>query len=249
MSSKEAFLSTVRQALGKKVTSQPESDKAMAFYDEPAEVQSLVNKVMEQIKTQETSLVDGLEERASRAGWEVARVESKEAAAEAIAKIITNAGAQNIFRSDHEIFRDKAFSEGLNRLGLNPDLAILDNLESGKDNLTQRQELRKKLETADIGITGVDYAVAETGSCVQFSSGTVSRLLSLLPPIYIAIVRRDQILPSLDELFLIRRRDYHEKKFESSMTLISGPSRSADIENVLVTGVHGPGEVHMIILD
>lgn len=249
MSSKEAFLSTVRHALGKKVTSQPESDKAMAFYDEPAEVRSLADKAMEQIKTQETSLVDGLEQRATRSGWEVARVPSIQKAAEAVANIVAEAGAQKIFRSDHEIFRDKAFSEGLNRLGLNTELAILGRSENGKDNLAQRQELRKKLETADLGITGVDYAVAETGTCVQFSSGAVSRLLSLLPPVYVAIVRRDQILPSLDELFLMRRRDYHEKKFESSMTLISGPSRSADIENVLVTGVHGPGEVHMIILE
>ncbi|HAC20257.1 MAG TPA: hypothetical protein DCF78_16965 [Dehalococcoidia bacterium] len=79
-------------------------------------------------------------------------------------------------------------------------------------------------------------------------SAQVSRLVSLLPPIHIAIVQRGQVLPTLDELFTIRRRDFLDGNLGSYMNLISGPSRSADIEYTLVTGVHGPGEVHMILV-
>jgi len=76
----------------------------------------------------------------------------------------------------------------------------------------------------------------------------VGRLVSLLPPIHIAIVERGQVLPTLDELFTLRRRDFLDGNLGSYMNLISGPSRSADIEYTLVTGVHGPGEVHMILV-
>jgi len=72
--------------------------------------------------------------------------------------------------------------------------------------------------------------------------------VSLLPPIHIAIVQRGQVLPTLDELFTMRRRDFLDGNLGSYMNLISGPSRSADIEYTLVTGVHGPGEVHMILV-
>jgi L-lactate dehydrogenase complex protein LldG len=73
-------------------------------------------------------------------------------------------------------------------------------------------------------------------------------LVSLLPPVHIAIVTRGQVLPSLDELFTLRRRDFLDGKLASYMNLITGPSRSADIEYTLVTGVHGPGEVHMVLV-
>ena len=63
-----------------------------------------------------------------------------------------------------------------------------------------------------------------------------------------AIVERGQVLPSLDELFALLRERFGSGDIESYMNIITGPSRSADIEYQLVTGVHGPGEVHMVIV-
>ena len=102
---------------------------------------------------------------------------------------------------------------------------------------------------ADIGITGVDYAVAETGSCVIFARKDVSRLVSLLPPVHITVVRRDQILPSLDELFTMCRAEFLASDYSHYVNIISGPSRSADIEQTLITGMHGPRDAYMIVLD
>ena len=112
----------------------------------------------------------------------------------------------------------------------------------------QRQQLREKAIHTEIGLTGVDYAIAETGTCVLIPRKGVSRLVSLLPPVHIAVVERGQVLPSLDEIFTLRRDAFNDGNLGSYMNFISGPSRSADIEYTLVTGVHGPGEVYMVLI-
>ncbi|MCX8212981.1 MAG: LUD domain-containing protein [SAR202 cluster bacterium] len=62
------------------------------------------------------------------------------------------------------------------------------------------------------------------------------------------MVQRGQVLPSLDELFTLRRRAALAEETSSYMNIISGPSRTGDIDQTIVTGVHGPREVHMILL-
>ncbi len=111
---------------------------------------------------------------------------------------------------------------------------------------TERDELKKACAQADIGITSVDYALAATGSFVMLSSPNEARLISLLPPAHIAIFPRSLILANLDELLSLLPRPADQT---SSMVLITGPSRTADIEQILVRGVHGPGEVYAVIVD
>ena len=102
---------------------------------------------------------------------------------------------------------------------------------------------------ADVGVTGVEFAVAETGTAVLSSDSETGRLVGLAPPVHIVIVKRGQILPSLDELFLLRKWQSVNGLAPQYTNLISGPSRSADIEYTLVTGVHGPGDVRMVLVD
>jgi L-lactate dehydrogenase complex protein LldG len=109
----------------------------------------------------------------------------------------------------------------------------------------QEPELRTACATADIGITSADYALADTGTLVMLSSQSEARMVSLLPPVHIAVVPRDRILTGLDELFTILP---HPAEQTSSMVLITGPSRTADIEQFLIRGVHGPGEIHVIVV-
>ena len=92
------------------------------------------------------------------------------------------------------------------------------------------------------------HAIAETGTCVILPRKGVSRVVSLLPPVHVAIVQRGQVLPSLDEFFTLHRSEFTKGDFGSYVSFISGPSRSADIEYKLVTGVHGPGEVHLVLI-
>jgi L-lactate utilization protein LutC len=102
------------------------------------------------------------------------------------------------------------------------------------------------VRTAEVGINFADYALADTGSLVFLSESRESRLISLLPPVHIALIARKNILSGLDELFT---RVPQPAAQSSAMALITGPSRTADIEMRLVRGVHGPGEIHVIIVE
>jgi L-lactate dehydrogenase complex protein LldG len=103
------------------------------------------------------------------------------------------------------------------------------------------------MQDADLGLTGVEYAVAASGTIVVAASPIHPRSASLLPLIHVAVVRRDQLLPDLAALADRIRQDYPER-LSSGLALITGPSRTADIEQTLSIGVHGPGELHVLLL-
>ena len=121
----------------------------------------------------------------------------------------------------------------------------IDNLGGVRSGITDREELRGLCAAADVGITSADYALADTGSLVMISSPHEARLVSQLPPAHIAVVPRDGILTGLDELFSVLP---DPAAATSSMVLITGPSRTADIEQILVRGVHGPGQITVVVV-
>jgi L-lactate utilization protein LutC len=96
---------------------------------------------------------------------------------------------------------------------------------------------------ADIGITGVDGVIAETGTLVLATRPDQPRSASLLPPVHIAVAHRRQILADLFDLF-----EPAATQPAACLTLITGPSKTGDIELKLVTGVHGPGELHLVLV-
>jgi len=100
---------------------------------------------------------------------------------------------------------------------------------------------------AEMGLTGVDYLIAETGSIVLASRTDQPRSLSLLPPLHIAVAQRRQILPDLFDVFTASGASVDD--LPSCLSIITGPSKTGDIELRLVTGVHGPGEVHVILIE
>jgi L-lactate dehydrogenase complex protein LldG len=100
---------------------------------------------------------------------------------------------------------------------------------------------------AAIGITPVDYALADSGTLCLLAKKNQPRTASLLPPIHIAVLQPRQIIRGLDDLFALLPADSRE--LSSAVTLITGPSRTADIELTLVVGVHGPQQLHVILAD
>ncbi len=109
----------------------------------------------------------------------------------------------------------------------------------------ERAAVRERIARCDLGLAEADYGIASTGTLAVAADASRPASLTLLAPVSVAILRAERIVPDLAALFekigpagVAARR----------LTLISGPSRTADIEKRIVMGVHGPRELHVIVI-
>src|SRR5690348_3533185 len=118
--------------------------------------------------------------------------------------------------------------------------------------LHARESLRQKFIDATVGISGANIAIAETGTIVIVSNEGNVDLTTTLPPVHIALFGIDKLVASLDDAVAMLRmlpRSGTGQLITNYVNWITGPSRSADIEQSLTIGVHGPSEMHCVILD
>ena len=247
MTSRDSFLQNVRRALGREQGRPPTPDDASHIALSRDQVEDRAKAIQDEMATRADELFGALEQSAEQGGWNVVRVADPRAAANRIAEIARDLEARSILRSTHPVLEGMGLEALLDGSGISLGVMAGDATDSDERD-RRREKLRRQAIDADMGITGVDYAVAETGTCVLLPRKGLSRLVSLLPPAHVAVVKKGQVLPSLDELFTLRRREFLHENLGSYMNLITGPSRSADIEYQLITGVHGLGEVHMILV-
>lgn len=137
----------------------------------------------------------------------------------------------------------------LDRLGLDDLLAAQATLRVDAVLLADlpQAEQRAAMLSAEIGISSVSWAVAETGTLALGSMRGQERSASLLPPVHVALVEAEQIIPDLFDLF----DQLHVAGLDqlpTNLVLITGPSKTGDLELKLTTGVHGPGEWHVIVI-
>jgi L-lactate dehydrogenase complex protein LldG len=104
-----------------------------------------------------------------------------------------------------------------------------------------------ELEKVDAGISECTALVAQTGSVVLTARSAGGRALSVLPPHHVVIATLDQLIPDLPAVYELLRRKYSDN-WPSMMTLITGPSRTGDIERTIVLGAHGPKELTVILI-
>jgi len=95
----------------------------------------------------------------------------------------------------------------------------------------------------DVGVSTAQAAIAETGTLVLDSACERHRLVSLVPPVHIAIVNASSIVDTLSDVLALLQK----KEISPAITFITGPSRTADIELTLAIGVHGPQELYVIV--
>jgi L-lactate utilization protein LutC len=108
---------------------------------------------------------------------------------------------------------------------------------------------RETYFAADIGITEPTHLVAETGSIIELADASKPRSMSLLPPIHIAVAGKSHLVPDLFDFFSgLETSNGTLPSLPSCCSIITGPSKTGDIELKLVTGVHGPGEVHAVLI-
>jgi L-lactate dehydrogenase complex protein LldF len=115
-----------------------------------------------------------------------------------------------------------------------------------------RHSLRQKFIDAVVGISGANIAVAETGTIVLVTNEGNADLTTTLPPVHIALFGMDKLVATLDDAIAVLRmlpRSGTGQIITSYVNWITGPSRSADIEQSLTIGIHGPKEMHCVIID
>ena len=207
-------------------------------------MQEKAAEVHMKLKGRGEELLEKLGQVGSARGWKVHNANGLEDALDHICSVARSIDAKSVVRSDQEIFQYLSPDHVL------ADLGIETTIVTRHSDLSQ-EEARRRMAGADLGITGVDYAVAETGSAVLLPREGLSRLVSLAPPVHLAVVRPGEVLETLDDLFVLRRLAYYEngEDMGSYMNFITGPSRTADIEQTLVVGVHGPKEAHLLLLN
>lgn len=106
---------------------------------------------------------------------------------------------------------------------------------------------KRRLEASDAGLTSCMAIVAQTGSILVSSAGDGGRALSILPHVHVVVARVDQVTGDLADAFeLVRAR--HEGRLPSMLSFITGPSRTGDIERILVLGAHGPRELVLLLV-
>ncbi|NQW20894.1 MAG: lactate utilization protein [Chloroflexi bacterium] len=245
MADRAKFLAAVTASLGRTVVLVPNPDSATAGFDDGVLAKSNAEMAMADANTRSRELVDQMADAAATAGWKVHRACNPETASDLVASICEEKKASSVLRSKHEVLDQIGIESAVTSTGAT--LGITEHFGDNSSALVDNS--KSSAFSADIGITGVDYAIAETGTIVLHPRSGLSRLISLAPPTHIAVLRHGEVLDSLDELFAMERSDFMSGKLAGSMNLISGPSKTADIEGTTVTGIHGPLEVHLIILD
>ncbi|HEV2382608.1 MAG TPA: lactate utilization protein [Terriglobia bacterium] len=122
---------------------------------------------------------------------------------------------------------------------------------ASEPNAPASQDYREHCLSAGAGVTGVDFALVESGTLVLTSVTEGSQLASLASPVHIAFYRQEQVVATLEEVLARLPAPNADASPASgrSIVLITGTSRTADIEQILIRGVHGPRELHAVLVD
>ena len=98
----------------------------------------------------------------------------------------------------------------------------------------------------EVGITGCEFLIAHTGSVMVSSAQKGGRQMFVYPPVHVVVANRAQLVPYLEDAYSAIQKKYNND-LPSQITLITGPSRTADIEKTLILGAHGPKELHVFL--
>jgi len=169
-------------------------------------------------------------ETLERVGGRVERVPDLEAARARVRRLLAEAGARRVLASDA------------------PEVRTLVDALGGELEWLAPGDPRPALLAADAGLTTAQWGIAETGTLVLESARERHRLASLLVPLHVALLPAERLLGTLGEA-LSALRTASGAPGSRTITFVTGPSRTADIELELVVGVHGPKQLHVLLLE
>lgn len=226
--SRDAFLQNIRSKLNNALLPDAEIEHPSSFNGYSWSPDTPKEALVERFKTELEAL-----------RGHVHLLDDVEETAEKILQILAQHGATKILAWENEALGLPNLRELLGEKGVE---VVDDRLPEGENG---RKSQLATIDDVFVGLTGADGGLADTGAIGLLSGSERSRLASLAPPVHIALLRRDQLYPSLPAF--LADHDGATRN-SSNLVFIAGPSRTGDIEMTLSIGVHGPGEVHVIVV-
>jgi L-lactate dehydrogenase complex protein LldG len=242
------FIGNIKKALGR-------SDAGLHPFEDliqtapKAEDTELIKTIHDRKHKERLSLLNRMMEIAQSINTEIVAAETEADITTAIVNIAVDRTAEwgdkkSIVTWDHPLVNSLQLSTAMTQL----DIPVI---SSQPDSGAKKEEaFRRQSETALIGVTSADFGLAETATLTMKTRAGQPLHVSLLPSIHIAVIRLEQILENLKELYTLLKWDPEQQTegITHSMSLITGPSKTADIEATLVHGAHGPRELVVFVL-
>jgi L-lactate dehydrogenase complex protein LldG len=211
----------------------------------PQDPRAIVETIRREMAERWPQAVERFREEFERVGGVFHRVPSRHAVPDVIVDLARERNARRLV-AWHASALGSDWTGPLAAAGLAPEAMPLSVVTSAEE----RARLRTVTAEADLGLTGVDLALAETGSLVLRSGPGRPRSTSLLPPCHVAVFDRGALVESLAQVSVFLEAWHaHDDGLGGVINFITGPSRTADIELTLTRGVHGPKEVHAVFVD
>ncbi len=219
---RQEILTAIRQNLAKSAPFDAAHREHHAHQEKPATMDA---PLVSSADLQKVPLIERFRENLVSIGGNCSVVGSEQEAAQAIQAIIENSKVQRIAFSDSPL------------------------VEKTIEFLKTDAEFTKNASAAtlfecDLGITSAQWGIAETGTLVLESEKEFNRLTSLVPPVHICLLEAKNMRETLGEIL----QNLNTGNLSRTVTFITGPSRTSDIELTLAIGVHGPAELHVIVI-
>ncbi len=248
MSTGQAFFSTITSALGKNPGAAPPD----IFTTSPTDEQkALLERIKSRTWQDRQPLLQKIQEVAEPLHIDFHPQKSVQEIGAAIAGLIYEKSPEwgtdkSVVRWDHPLLDQLELEARPELKDIPVYTTCLPESHDEQDKLT----LRNQVEQSFIGITSADYLVAATATLVMRSHPGHARSTSLVPAIHIAVVEEAKILATLEELYALLKWDpvEQEKGLTNNLSFVSGPSKTGDIELIMVHGAHGPRELHLFVV-
>ncbi len=251
------FLSRVRQALGFRATVRRQWSELVPGQDTDR-VQALARNITHRSHAKRLELLDTLAQRCRQSNIGIHIGQRLDESARQIAALVQDrcgnggeTGEVVLWR--HPLLEGLHLARRLPEKGANVIFNTVD-VDSTKQQEAvkekQRAHFRDQVFSAGIGITSVDYCLADSATLVMKTVPGRPRLVSLVPPVHIAVLSLRQILSDLQELYTVLADAAYQtgEGITNCMTFISGPSTTRDIEAIPVPGAQGPRELHIAVI-
>lgn len=241
------FIRTIQQALGKPSLAVPSE----LFGTPPKDLEKRLNAYTQRSNARRKELLELFMVQAESAHIKVTTVGDISQAGIGIRELVGKTepewgGEKSVIAWHHPLIDQLDLQETLAQ----DEVHVFTTRGSHQPPWGEREKIRTKLIQSYMGITTADFCVAQSATLMMRTRPNQPRAVSLVPSIHVVIIKIDQIIESLKELYFRLKWDPKEREqgLTNCMTLISGPSKTADIELEMVFGAHGPRELHVYVI-